>query len=124
MLINKHIKKVVIYTFLFVYGFALIKPITPIINDVIAHTFYKMEHLATVHFENGKYHVHAELASERKGEPKENVPSSIYETLAIHLTGNTVKLKVHRTSSTIIFSSKIEHTSSAFIQQPTPPPQA
>ena len=93
-------------------------------NDVIAHTFYKMEHLASVHFENGKYHVHAELASERKSEPKENVPSSIYETLAIHLTSNAIKLKVHRTSSSIIFSSKTEHPNDAFTQQPTPPPQA
>ena len=83
-----------------------------------------MEHLATVHFENGKYHVHAELASERKSEPKENTPSSIYETLALHLTGSSLKLKIHRTSSTIIFSSRMEHLLDVFIQQPTPPPQA
>ena len=94
MIINKNIKKAILYTFIFVYGFALIKPITPIVNDVIAHTFYKMEHLATVHFENGKYHVHAELATEHKNESKENVPSSIYETLAIHLTSSSIKLKI------------------------------
>jgi hypothetical protein len=33
----------------------------PYLSDLIAHTFYNAEHVKTVHFENGKYHVHHEL---------------------------------------------------------------
>ena len=52
------------YGLLYIYGFALLKPILPIANDIIAHAFFKIQHLSTIHIENGKYHVHQELAVE------------------------------------------------------------
>src|ERR1700757_3886714 len=109
MIINKHIKKIVVYTFLYVYAFGLIKPIMPIINDVIAHTFYKMEHLATVHFENGKYHVHAELASEagkQNNDAKGSNQFSSNETLASHLINQKTELKIYPSFNSTIITSK------------------
>jgi hypothetical protein len=46
-----------------VYVLAQLKPLSVVIKDVIDHTFFKMQHMATVHYENGKYHLHKELAS-------------------------------------------------------------
>jgi hypothetical protein len=57
-----NIKKPIIQLMLCVYVFALIKPLTPAMNDFIAHHFWKSEHISTVHCENGKYHLHVELA--------------------------------------------------------------
>ncbi|MEO7265378.1 MAG: hypothetical protein ABIW38_10715 [Ferruginibacter sp.] len=54
-------KKTAAYIFLFVYVVVLCKPITPIISDGIAHAFYYSQHMATVHYENGKMHLHQEL---------------------------------------------------------------
>ena len=51
---------------LFCYVFALCKPVTPAIQDAIAHTFFKFQHISTVHYEDGKYHLHAELAESAK----------------------------------------------------------
>jgi len=55
-------KQFFIYIVLFCYVFALCKPVTPAIEDAIAHTFYKLQHISTVHYEDGQYHLHAELA--------------------------------------------------------------
>jgi hypothetical protein len=58
---------------------AQLKPLTAMINDVLAHTFWKVQHLATVHYENGHYHLHSELktiSEEEKNSTQEKGPSS------------------------------------------------
>jgi valyl-tRNA synthetase len=126
VIINKHIKKFVIYAFLYVYCFGLIKPIMPIVNDVIAHTFYKMEHLATVHFENGKYHVHEELASEasKRNDAKGTNQFSENETLSSHIINKKIEYKIYPSLSSKIIFSKEQHLLDAFVQNVTPPPEA
>ena len=37
------------------------KPVIPAIADLLAHTFWPYQHINTVHFEHGKYHLHQEL---------------------------------------------------------------
>ena len=71
----QHIKHMGIYLLIGIYSFVLLKPLIPFATDFIAHTFYALEHNTTVHFENGAYHVHKEVASETKnqdGQPTEN----------------------------------------------------
>jgi hypothetical protein len=41
-----------------------LKPILPFASDFVAHTFNEFDHVATVHFENGKYHLHSEVAKD------------------------------------------------------------
>lgn len=56
-----------------------LKPLAVIVEDTLAHTFWRMQHLATVHFENGRYHVHAELGDISEKDAKtsqEKTPSS------------------------------------------------
>ena len=50
-------KKITSYLLLFIYVNGLLFQVSPIINDILAHTFWRMNHLATVHCVNGKYHV-------------------------------------------------------------------
>ena len=54
-------KNTLLYLLLFTYSASILKPAMPYLSDAIAHTFYFAEHVKTVHFENGKYHVHNEL---------------------------------------------------------------
>ena len=44
----------------------LLKPVMPSVADLLAHTFWYSQHMATVHFENGKYHVHYQYIEESK----------------------------------------------------------
>ncbi len=59
-------KKVLAYILLFSYTTMLFKPVLPSISDFIAHTFWYSRHMATVHYEHGKYHVHYQYLEESK----------------------------------------------------------
>ena len=54
-------KNFLLYLFFFTYTASILKPVVPYISDLIAHSFYYAEHVKTVHFENGKYHLHKEI---------------------------------------------------------------
>jgi hypothetical protein len=62
----QHIRYYGILLLVAVYSCMPLKPILPFASDVIAHTFDEFDHVATVHFENGKYHVHAEVVNDSK----------------------------------------------------------
>ena len=38
----------------------MLKPAIPYVSDAVSHVLWYNEHMATVHLENGKYHVHKE----------------------------------------------------------------
>ena len=126
MIIQKTIKKTIVYAFICIYSFAMVKPILPIASDIIAHTFYKMQHIATVHYENGKYHIHAELAKEgeQQKDSKGNIPSSVFETLAQHLPYGKTELIFYPSSPEAFIYFHDEYPHDAFIQLNNPPPEA
>jgi hypothetical protein len=118
-------RKITLYTLICIYSFALIRPAMPLVNDAVAHIFFKMEHLATVHFENGKYHIHAELqkASENTNS-KNNTTSSIFETLASHLKNESARFIIYRTRISEITFPYINIPVDISLKFPTPPPKA
>jgi hypothetical protein len=59
-------KKAVAYIILVAYSLMLMRPAMPFVADILAHTFWYSQHIATVHFENGKYHVHYQVMDESK----------------------------------------------------------
>ena len=52
----------------------VLKPVLPYVSDLVSHTFFYANHMATMHYENGKYHVHYEVAKNTK-EENSNKPS-------------------------------------------------
>jgi hypothetical protein len=83
-------KKVFIYLLFFSYTTMLLKPVMPSVADLLAHTFWYSHHMATVHFENGKYHVHYQYMEEsKKNFPEKNSHFLKNETTANdHLASN------------------------------------
>ncbi|MBL0358773.1 MAG: hypothetical protein IPP72_18740 [Chitinophagaceae bacterium] len=59
-------KRTILYIVMFTYAASIFKPVMPFIADVLAHTFIKGKHLATIHVENGKSHVHWEIINASK----------------------------------------------------------
>ncbi len=57
-------KKPIAYFFIVVYSVLLLRPAMPFVADALAHAFWYSQHIATVHFENGKYHVHYQWLDE------------------------------------------------------------
>ncbi|MEO7309896.1 MAG: hypothetical protein ABIX01_05840 [Chitinophagaceae bacterium] len=76
-------KRFFLYLLFFSYTMVLIKPVLPIVSDCIAHTFWKLEHISTTHFENGKYHVHFELLHDaRENKPNRSAANTKIEVFA------------------------------------------
>ena len=76
-------KKTALYILLFAYSTVMLKPVAPYISDAVAHIFYYSQHMATVHYENGKLHVHKEIIDNaKKDDPAKENPSSKKENSA------------------------------------------
>ena len=107
---------------LFIYLCGLLAPASPIISDVLAHTFWRAQHMATVHCVNGKYHVHYELYNAGKKDNKGNTSLKSDETISIHILPTEKGISFH-------FGNDIVHTwvrfwsENPFIKITGPPPE-
>lgn len=125
MRISENIKKTFVQLLLCVYVFALVKPVVPAITDFIAHHFWESEHISTVHYENGKYHLHIELAQqadENKTEKNTNAPGD--EFLALHLKSDAPLFEAYSNPKTIFFLPETQQPAEVVIQAVIPPPEA
>ena len=69
------VKTIAIYILLVFYIVVQLRPILPMAQDVVAHTFFKMQHMATIHYENGNYHLHSDLKTINDDENASNKTS-------------------------------------------------
>ena len=72
---------------LILYMFAMCKPVLPLLQDEIAHIFWKAQHVATVHHHHGDHHAEEEIAEAAHDEESRNIPSTskISKPVSIHL---------------------------------------
>ncbi|MBK7306427.1 MAG: hypothetical protein IPO01_12275 [Chitinophagaceae bacterium] len=69
-------KQIALYIILFSYSMVMLKPVAPYIKNTVAHIFYYSQHMATVHYENGKMHVHREIVDNaKKDQPAKEIPA-------------------------------------------------
>ena len=124
---NQNIKKIIVYTLLYVYLFAQVKPLLPVVKDYLAHTIFKTEHLATVHLENGKYHLHVEM-KKVAGEHESSKNNSAYfcedESLAVHEQINEMNLIVLGNDNLEIIPFKSPNPKVIFLETILLPPEA
>jgi hypothetical protein len=79
-------RKAILYLLLFSYTTIVFKPVFPTIADTVAHIFWYSEHMATVHYEHGKYHVHYQYQQAAKnGCPEKDSTISKSESYSEHL---------------------------------------
>ena len=69
-------KKLLLHIILFSYAIVIFKPALPYLMDAVNHLVFFKQHMATVHLENGKYHLHAEVSKNAKEDnTAKNLPS-------------------------------------------------
>lgn len=85
------IKTTFIYLMLGIYTFGLIKPVMPLVKDVIAHAFFEDSHVAAVHYENGRYHIHLELKEQVATNDTKTPIESAFETVSSHIQSERLK---------------------------------
>ena len=111
--------------------FALIKPVSPLISDIVAHTFFEAKHLATVHLHHGEHHLHEELEEEDEDSDHHhdsnganNRSLSENKTLEAHLTVSITGFISRLESIEINAPSENNKLLDGFIHKVTPPPKA
>ncbi len=122
-------KKVLIYILLIFYVIVQLKPLTVIVQDVLAHTFFKMQHMATIHKENGQYHLHLQLkdiSEKENSSSSEKTPSS--QKFNENISAHVIQEFNFQITNQDLFShnptgSKIALTG-AFLKINSPPPEA
>ena len=70
-------KKGILYIILFSYSVIMLKPVIPYVSDTIAHIFWYSKHMATVHYVDGKFHVHKAVMEEEKKNGADKNPYSV-----------------------------------------------
>jgi hypothetical protein len=103
----------------------MLRPVSPYIADTFEHIFNYTQHMATIHYENGKYHVHKELVDNaKKNDPaKDNAAkkeNSTNEHIAFQQEQSTGLLP-------LIISFRITSATSLFnnyLSGDHPPPRA
>jgi hypothetical protein len=78
MRFSKQATQVIFRLLLTVYVLSIFKPLGPLVEDTLAHTFWEMQHIVTVHEEHGHFHMHIEMAEDTfDGDQKEeNQPAT------------------------------------------------
>jgi hypothetical protein len=122
------VKKIAIYILLSFYVFAQLKPVIVVVEDVLAHTFWKMQHMATVHYENGHYHIHTELSDISEKESKNTQQKApISEKINESAAQNTYEIKFNFYTNSILIPARIHQTQNVlagFTRINSPPPKA
>jgi hypothetical protein len=80
-------KKAILYLLLLTYSTNLLKPVLPYVADTFSHIFWYSKHMATVHYENGNYHVHMEAlnAAKKTDSPNSSNPGKTETTFSEHI---------------------------------------
>jgi hypothetical protein len=102
-----------------------LRPLAVMVQDAIAHTFFRLQHTATVHYENGHYHLHKELNDISKDDNNAAGKSSqkTGEVLSNHVPQKTdFNFAQFKTTAPTPTSSQ-EKCLTAFIKISSPPPK-
>ena len=77
-------KKLILHIVLLSYTVIILKPVLPYVSDFAGHVFFYAQHMATVHVENGKLHIHQEIVNNaKKSASQKEAPSSKKENTTV-----------------------------------------
>ena len=67
------------------------KPVLPLVQDELAHIFWKAKHLATVHHHHGDHHAEVEVAAAEHEEDGDKQPATTKtsEPVSVHIVDRT-----------------------------------
>ena len=119
-------RKVLLYLLLFSYITIICKPVLPALSDAVAHIFWYSEHMATVHYEHGKYHVHYEYQQAVKNEypgKDTSLPKSS-DIVSEHLAGDSAYQADCLPAVIDYFSRPLQGLFFNILDSDVPPPKA
>jgi hypothetical protein len=77
-------RRIILHIVLLSYTVVILKPVLPYVSDLVNHVFFYTQHMATVHIENGKMHVHKEIVDHaKKTASQKEIPASKKENTTV-----------------------------------------
>lgn len=119
-------KQIALYFVLFSYCIVMVKPVSPYLKDACEHVFNYTQHMAIVHYENGQYHVHQEVAeNEKKEASQKQMPASKKD----NSTNDHISIQQKEASTAFLFQSSFTTEPAAnllhnYLAGQYPPPRA
>ncbi len=113
------------YYLLLLYIFAICKPVLPLLQDELAHLFWKAEHMATVHQHYGNHHTSHEIAAAHE-EENDNEPAQrkTSEPVSIHLSCQLIYILTLPITNECRYSLADYHVSTVHVDKHYPPPKS
>ena len=99
------------------------KPILPVVEDELAHIFWKAKHLATVHHHQGVHHAEKEVAEEEHEEKHEQPTTKTSEPVSIHIVFEALYIIPQLTIHKQKFALNICNFSIVSLDKHYPPPK-
>lgn len=113
------------YYLLLLYTLALCKPVLPLIQDQLAHTFREAQHISTIHQHYGAHHAEsaiAEAAQEQSNSSSASIKTS--EPVSIHIAVQTLYNIPNLSTEVQMFATTICKVSAVLLDKHDPPPKS
>ena len=107
------------------YTLALCKPIVPLVQDKLAHIFWKADHIATVHHHHGELHAEEEIAEAAQEEEQDKNPitNKTSEPVSVHIIVQILYNIPPLTIEKLKFAMNISNISIVSLDKHYPPPK-
>jgi hypothetical protein len=101
------------------------KPVLPLLQDELAHIFWKVKHLATVHHHHGDHHAEEEVAKAEHEENTDKQPTTTKtsEPVPVHIIVETFYGFSQPTIHKQKFAVNIYNVSTVSLDKHYPPPK-
>ena len=89
----------------------MLKPVLPYVSDLLAHVFWYSDHMATMHYENGKFHVHLQSSEAAKADYPGKVPNTFKSEVSV---GDHLPVLIQENQNKLTFSRHYSHPKEFF----------
>lgn len=102
------------------------RPILPLLQDELAHIFWKTEHIATVHHHHGDDHAEEEIAEAAHEEEndKSQTTTKTCETVSVHIVLQTLYDIPQMSREKQMFKITVSDFSTVSLDKHYPPPKS
>ncbi len=119
---------IIAYYLMLLYVTFMLKPLIPVISDVLSHSFEEAYHVSTVHAKYGANHLETELAnsasSDNDNSKNQNTTKQQEETTVVHLCTEVDTYDFSLNSINKIYYPFVNNNlTEIFISKHSPPPK-
>ena len=112
------------YYLLLIYSLMMLKPLLPVVSDLLSHVFAEAIHIATVHAKYGSHHLEKELETTARDNSKNHNAVISEENFTVHVSTNEYSYYFYRGGQNKNYPVlRIDSMEDILIPKQAPPPK-